>query len=382
MRYRTFGRTGELISALGFGCMRLPVLGERQDRIDEPLATAMLRHAIDHGVNYVDTAYPYHSVTMGSPGESEPFVGRALSDGYRERVLLATKLPVWSVQSAGDMDRILDHQLERLATDRIDCYLLHGLNAGSWDKVAKLGALEFLDRARADGRIRHAGFSFHDDGAVFAPIVDSHDWDFCQIQYNYMDLDYQAGQAGLDYAVERGLAVVVMEPLKGGRLANRIPSGVREIWERAEPPRDPIASALRFVWSQPGVSLLLSGMSNMEQVVENLEAADRFGLAAGLSDEEAALFGKARSVYRARTKADCTACRYCLPCSAGVDIPGIMAALNDVSQYEDPAASRWLYNTVAGKASLCEQCADCEEACPQDLPIRQLLEEARQLFED
>jgi len=382
MRYRTFGRTGEKVSALGFGCMRLPVLDDRQDRIDEPLATAMLRHAINQGVNYVDTAYPYHSATMGSPGESEPFVGRALSDGYRERVLLATKLPVWSVQSADDMDRILDHQLERLATDHIDCYLLHGLNAGSWDKVAKLGALDFLDRARTDGRIRYAGFSFHDEGSVFAPIVDSYGWDFCQIQYNYMDLDYQAGQAGLEYAAERGLAVVVMEPLKGGRLANRIPSAVRDIWEQAEPPRDPIASALRFVWSRPGVSLLLSGMSTMEQVEENLKAADEFGAAGELGAEEADLFTRARSVYRARTRADCTACRYCLPCSAGVDIPGIMAALNDVSQYEDPASSRWLYNTVAGKASLCEQCAECEEVCPQDLPIRQLLEEARQLFGD
>lgn len=213
MLYRPLGRTGEEVSILGFGCMRLPVINGRHDRIDVPLATKMLHYAFERGVNYVDTAFPYHGASFDdTPGSSEGFLGEAL-DGYRDKILVATKLPGWLVESRADMDRLLAGQLERLRTDHIDCYLLHSLGAAMWEKLAGLGVRDFLDRDKADGRIRYAGFSYHDDPPAFAPIVDAYDWDLCQIQYNFLDVDYQAGAAGLAYAADRGLGVVVMEPL-------------------------------------------------------------------------------------------------------------------------------------------------------------------------
>jgi predicted aldo/keto reductase-like oxidoreductase len=376
MLYRALGRTGKNISILGFGCMRLPVIDGRRDRIDGPLATDMLHYAIDHGVNYVDTAYPYHGVTHGAPGMSEPFVGEALRGGYREQVLLATKSPSWLVESRAHMDSLLNGQLERLQTDHIDCYLVHGLTAGSWNRLLPLGVLDFLDSALADGRIRYAGFSFHDDAPAFAPIVDAYDWAFCQIQYNYMDVAYQAGQAGLRYAAERGLGVVVMEPLRGGRLADRIPPAVQAVWETAPIPRTPVEWALRYVWDDPGVSLLLSGMSAMDHVITNVALAEE-GLACSLSANERELIERAARVYRSMTKADCTGCRYCMPCPSGVDIPDVLAHLNDAGLYGDVQGEREVYLLRGvGKASNCTRCGQCEEVCPQHIEIMDMLEEA------
>ncbi|MGA2122276.1 MAG: aldo/keto reductase, partial [Methanoregula sp.] len=239
MLYRKMNKAAPELSILGFGCMRLPQTENGQ--IDEDHATRMLRYAIDHGVNYVDTAYPYHN------GESEPFVGRALAGGYREKVHLATKLPSWLVTSRGDMDKYLDEQLVRLKTDHIDFYLVHGLNTMFWENLSQLGITDFLDDAIADGRIRYAGFSFHDNVPVFKKIVDAYDWTFSQIQYNYMDEHYQAGTKGLEYAAKKGLGVVVMEPIRGGLLGRDL-AGVREIWQRAKTRRSPAGWALRWVW--------------------------------------------------------------------------------------------------------------------------------------
>ena len=233
MLYRPFGRTGEKVSILGFGAMRLPVVDHRHDEIDVPLATEMVHYAIDSGVNYFDTAYPYHGKSIDQKGTSEAFIGGALSGGYRDKVLVATKLHPLAVRSRDDMDRILAGQLADLRTDHIDCYLLHGIGEATWKKFRDLGALEFLDSALADGRIRYAGFSFHDHLEAFKEIVDAYDWSFCQIQYNYMDLEYQAGLAGLRYAAERGLGVIVMEPLKGGRLAMEGPPEAQALWAAA-----------------------------------------------------------------------------------------------------------------------------------------------------
>ena len=245
MIYRTLGRTGEKVSVLGFGCMRLPVIERQRDRIDLPLATAMVRYAIDHGVNYFDTAFGYHGSAFDKPGESEVFLGQALQGGLREKVLIATKLPHWLVKTREDMDVILAGQLERLQTDCIDCYLVHGVGGEAWAKVADLGVCEFLDAAKADGRIRYAGFSYHDVPAAFTPIVDAYDWDFCQIQYNYMDVGYQAGASGLAYAAGKGLGVVVMEPLRGGMLALTPPAAVQQVWAKAE-----ISSTRPSVWAE------------------------------------------------------------------------------------------------------------------------------------
>ena len=250
MLYRRMNQTDAKLSILGFGCMRLPQT--TNCNIDEPRATKMVRYAIDHGINYFDTAYVYHN------GESEPFLGRALSDGYREKVHLATKLPVWDVQSQNDMDRILNEQLLRLNTDHIDFYLLHGLGKTSWINMVNLNVGEFLDQAIADGRIRRAGFSFHDEVKVFKEIVDDYDWTFAQIQYNYMDEEYQAGSEGLNYAAAKGLGIVIMEPLRGGVLA-RETEGTKKIFATRGHARSAAEWGLRWLWNHPEITVVSLG---------------------------------------------------------------------------------------------------------------------------
>ncbi len=384
MLYRPFGNTGEKVSTLGFGAMRLPIIERRHDHVDIPLATEMIHYALDQGVNYIDTAYSYHGTSVLSPGTSETVVGEIL-EGRRDQVLLATKLVGWSVKSRADMDRVLAEQLANLRTDRVDCYMLHGIGAKGWERFRELGALDFLDASKADGRIRYAGFSFHDSFEAFTPIVDAYDWDFCQIQYNYMDVDYQAGRAGLHYAAERGLAVIVMEPVKGGRLAGRVPAEVQALWDCAPVQRTPAEWALRFVWDEPCVSLLLSGMSTMEQVVENVRAAGE-ALPNSLTDQELAVIEQVRRVYEERTSVPCTGCRYCMPCPAGIDIPGALSSLNDASLYGDVAGEARTYtiNIEMGgtaKASECTECGQCVDACPQGIDVPAAMAECVRLFE-
>lgn len=356
--------------------MRLPVLDDDSSKINESEAISMIRHAIDNGVNYVDTAYPYHQ------GQSELLVGKALQNGYREKVKLATKLPVFQCQSYEDFDRFLNEQLEKLATDHIDFYLLHGLNKSTWENARKLGFEHFLEKALADGRIRYAGFSFHDEFPVFKEIVDAYPWTFCQIQYNYMDTEFQAGTQGLNYAAEKGLAVIVMEPIKGGKLAQKPPQSILDLWDQAKVKRTPAEWALRWVWNHPEVSLLLSGMGTREQVEENLRLAD-LAEPNTLSREELLLIGKIKKQYRSLTKVDCTACGYCQPCPSGVNIPRNFALYNDAHIYDDFAFSRFAYNTFftpETRASACIECGACEEACPQQISIREHLKEIQRSF--
>ncbi|RPJ52433.1 MAG: aldo/keto reductase, partial [Methanobacteriota archaeon] len=366
------------LSILGFGCMRLPMAADR--RIDEAAASSMLRYAIDHGVNYVDTAYPYHD------GESEPFVGRALMNGYRERVHLATKLPCWQVSAREDMDRYLDEQLSRLRTDRIDFYLAHGLTAGTWERLQPLGLADFFDDAIADGRIRYAGFSFHDGIDAFRAIVDGYDWTVCQIQYNFMDEEYQAGTEGLRYAAERDLGVIVMEPIRGGMLATDIPS-IRAIWNRDPVRRSLAERALRWVWNHPDVTVVLSGMSTMEQVTENVSSAYA-GAPASIGAEELGLYDDVKAEYRRRIRIPCTGCGYCQPCPSGVNIPECFEAYNMGCIYDAPEASKVSYTWTTGGlldgipscASLCQACGACEEKCPQRIAIRDRLKEVTEYF--
>ena len=379
MLYRKIGQTGVDASILGFGCMRLPVIGGKAQDIDRAAATEMIHRAIDGGVNYVDTAWFYHAEQFGQPGQSEPFVGEALSGGWRERVNLATKLPQQLLKTRDEMDHFLELQLERLQTNHIDFYLVHGLTGETFDRVRDLGVLDFLDSARADGRIRFPAFSFHGQAADFPRIIDSYDWAFGQIQYNYMDVDYQAGTAGLRYAADKGVGIVVMEPLKGGKLAAKLPDEVTRIFDAAPEKRTAAEWALRFVWNEPGVSLALSGMNTMEQVVENLAIAGR-GAAGSLTADELSLFDAARTAMRARIKADCSACRYCQPCPSGVDIPAVLASLNSAAVWDDPNQWATGYTQIKGGASLCTECGQCEEICPQGLPIRDLMKEAAALF--
>ena len=274
MLYRKFGKTNEMVSALGFGCMRLPILpGGDQSKIDYDKATKLVRFAIDEGVNYIDTAYPYHGTGMGGGGASELFVAKALKDGYREKVKLATKLPSWLIKTREDMDKYLNEQLQRLETDSIDFYLIHALNADTWAVLKNLGISEFLDSAIKDGRIKYAGFSFHDKLPLFKEIVDYYDWSFCQIQYNYLDENFQAGTEGLKYASKKGLGVTIMEPLRGGKLAANLPKEALDVFDKAEIKRTPVDWALSWVWNHPEVSVVLSGMNEMNQIVENIKTA-------------------------------------------------------------------------------------------------------------
>jgi uncharacterized protein len=382
MLYRQAGKTGEQVSILGFGCMRLPVLERKAHLIDEAKAQAMVDYAIAHGVNYFDTAYVYHAAVPFQAGMSEIFLGRALQR-QRDKVFLATKLPGWYVQKRDDMDRYLDEQLTRLQTDHIDFYLIHSLTGELSQKLLPLGLADFLDRAKADGRIRHAGFSFHDKLPAFMKIVDAYDWSFCQIQYNFMDEDFQAGRAGLEYAAGKGLGVVIMEPLRGGALTSRIPEDVQAVWRKGPVPRQPVEWALRFVWNRPEVSVVLSGMSDQAQLEENIRLADA-GMANSLSAKELALIHEAKAIYRAGTRVPCTSCGYCMPCPSGVNIPANFLQLNNVSMYRNREAAQFFYYHILKaeqRASHCEQCGQCEDLCPQHIPIREMLKAAVTEFE-
>jgi hypothetical protein len=368
MQYRNFGKLDWKASALGFGCMRLPSADGQHGspNVDEAEATRMLRYAIDHGVNYVDTAYPYHD------GNSELIVGRALKDGYREKVRLATKLPTWMVQGPEDFDRFLNEQLGKLQTDHIDFYLIHSLNKAWWPNIVlKHDLLGEAERALADGRIRHLGFSFHDDFACFEEIVNGSDlWSFCQIQYNYMDTENQAGTRGLKLAADKGLAVVVMEPLMGGRLADP-PPAIRAMIAADPARRSPAQLALDRVWDQPEVSVVLSGMSTMKQVVDNLRIVDSARVGK-ITEADLALIARIRENYRSRITIPCTQCGYCMPCPNDVNIPVNFELFNYAHTYDDVGAARFRYKFVlkeGQRAGACIDCDTCEGLCPQHIPI-------------
>ncbi|MGA3345705.1 MAG: aldo/keto reductase [Terracidiphilus sp.] len=368
MQVRNFGRLDWKVSALGFGCMRFPTVdGERlSPNIVEAEAVKMLHHAIDNGVNYLDTAYPYHG------GQSEIVVGRALKDGYREKVKLATKLPVWMVESPADFDRLLNEQLAKLQTDHIDCYLLHALSGERWKNVVlKHHLLDRAEAALADGRIRHLGFSFHDEYESFPEIVNGTDlWSFCQIQFNYMDTENQAGTRGLKLAAEKGLAVVVMEPLMGGRLADP-PKDIAEAMAKYPVRRSPVDWALQWLWDQPEVSVVLSGMSTMEQLDENLSLADRSRMGA-FNEADQALIADCKEKYSARIAIPCSKCSYCMPCPNGVQIPANFDFYNYAHLFDDVSGARFKYQVFlkeAQRSGNCIACGVCEQLCPQKIAI-------------
>lgn len=378
MQYRNFGKSDWKPSALGFGCMRLPTTDSVPSgpNINEPEAIRMIRHAIDNGVNYADTAYYYHQ------GNSELVLGKALKDGYREKVKVATKLPVWLVNEPADFDRLLSEQLEKLSTDHIDYYLFHALGRNRWRNIVlKYDLLSRAEAALSDGRIRHLGFSFHDSFESFEEIVNAYDWNFCQIQYNYMDIEKQAGTKGLKLAASKGLGVIVMEPLMGGVLVNP-PEVVRSVVDKLPVPYSFTELALKWVWDQPEVSMVLSGMSNMEQVRENLEIAGRSEINS-LVKAEQEVISELREKYRTRIAVPCTNCKYCMPCPNGVDIPVNFELFNHVHLYDDPGAARFrytIYLTESQRADKCIACGVCEEKCPQNIPISEWMPKIDELL--
>jgi len=380
VQYRHFGQLDWQPSALGFGAMRLPTIGDDSSNIDEDKAVDMIRHAIDNGVNYVDTACMYHD------GASEPVVGKALDDGYREKVKLATKLSMGFFDKSHEgMEEFLEGQLEKLRTDHVDFYLLHGLNKERWEEFKELQVFDWLEDKVEEGKVRHLGFSFHGDYETFKEIIDGYDdWTMCQIQYNYMDKYHQATQKGLRYAAANDLAVVIMEPIRGGQLASSPPPAIREseAWQEISQKMGPVEMALNWLWDQPEVSVALSGMSAPEHVEQNLRLADRSSVGR-LSVEETRLIEEVGEQYN-QVPVGCTACNYCMPCPNDVDIPGNFELYNDSELYERFEENREKYYSMdpGARASACVECGQCEEVCPQNLDVIDLLAETAEYFGD
>lgn len=387
MESRVLGKTGEKATILGFGCMRLPTTDPNDpSSIDMPAATAMLRAAVDRGVNYVDTAYAYHRSASGDAtthGMSENFLARALKDGYREKVNVATKLPTWFMDDTAQMHRVLDEQLKALDVTCIDFYLAHNLNGQVWPKMRDIGMLGFLDEIQKDGRVRHVGFSFHDNYRLFEDALDAYDWSFTQLQYNYLDVDHQAGRRGVELAAARGLGVIVMEPLRGGYLVSHMPEEMRAYLESLRPGRSLADWALRWTWSQPGVGMSLSGMSTMDQTLENCDIADAF---APLDEDEENALARVRDFFHERTKVNCTGCGYCLPCPSGVNIPNVFSMYNDYYLVEDESnrqRAKMIYSLMVRseqEARHCVACGVCEDKCPQQIRISEEMPKAAALF--
>lgn len=371
MQYRDFTGDNLKTSLLGFGTMRFPILNNDLSQIDEEKASEMLQYALDNGVNYFDTAYPYHQ------GKSEVIVGNFFKNRSRESIYLATKNPVWLVEKYEDFEKYLDEQLGKLQTDYIDFYLLHSLHEKSWNKIKNLNVFHFIEEMKKKGKIKYIGFSFHDELPLFKEIVDSYPWDFCQIQLNYLDRKYQAGLEGLTYAKEKGIDVVIMEPIKGGKLAN--PSDeINDIWNESEWKRTPSEWAFKWLFDKEEVSVVLSGMSTLEHVKENVEVAST-GAPNSLSEKELALIERVTNIYEEKIKVGCTACEYCLPCPYNVSIPNIFEMYNNIFVFGTEEASKASYKKLIDNskdASLCAECGACESICPQHLEIIKLLKDA------
>lgn len=368
MEMRKMEKLGVETSLLGFGCMRFPQTPE--GKIDEVLTEKMLDRAIAQGVNYIDTAYPYHD------GQSEVVAGKILKKYDRNSYYLATKLPVWLVNTVEDVDKYLEEQLAKLQTDHIDFYLMHAMGKERWNKMLEIGCVKRLEELKEQGKIKYLGFSFHDKYEVFEEILNYRDWDFCQIQLNYMDAKEQAGLKGYQLAADKGIPVIIMEPVKGGSLAvfaEDITAKLKEL----NPEATPASFALRWVGSLPGVKVILSGMSSMEQVEDNLGTFADFK---PLSEQEQSTIRQVTEILRSRVQNGCTGCRYCMPCPAGVDIPGCFAAWNTYHMYQNYHSVSWNWEMVLGDAHQpknCVQCGKCEAQCPQKIAIREDLKKVQ-----
>ncbi|MCL1916787.1 MAG: aldo/keto reductase [Peptococcaceae bacterium] len=370
MLYRKNTKNGDPLSSLGFGCMRFPKkFSETQDQVI---------YAIEHGVNYFDTAYIY----IGS----EETLGRILAQGYRDRVNIATKMPHIFVRKPEDFDRIFSAQLKRLQTDRIDYYYIHMLTEGStWERLVGLGLPEWIEKQKSLGKIRQIGFSYHGGREEFLKLVDAYDWEICLLQYNFLDEHNQAGKSGLHYAAAKGLPVVVMEPLRGGKLVTHLPKKVYDIWEKASVQRSPAEWALRWVWNHPEVTTVLSGMNSLAMIEENIRVASQ-AEADTFSDEDLALFDEVRAILNETILVPCTGCGYCLPCPAGVDIPTCFSCYNSIRiESKFSGLKGYLMQTsfkeIPMNASRCTQCGRCERHCPQNIAVRHELKQVTRALE-
>ena len=368
MEYRNWNKNAARTSLLGYGCMRLPTNADGS--IDETRAAALLNTARAAGVNYFDTAYPYHG------GQSEPFVGRVIAQWPRESFYLATKLPLWQCKSLDAAKRIFAEQLERLGVDYIDFYLMHSLHKALYDQAKALGIVDWLWELKAAGTIRNLGFSCHDNFAGFEHILRDQPWDFCQLQYNYLDTDDRAeeisGDRGYQLTEELGIPLIIMEPIKGGTLAT-LPPDAEAPLKALRPDTSDASWALRWVGSHKNVHIILSGMSTEEQLADNLNTFAQFE---PLNTAEEQAVAQTAAILHSRIKIGCTGCRYCMPCPMEVDIPDNFSIWNKLGMFGQPDAvkKQWTARFPdAEKASHCVRCGKCEAVCPQKLPIRESL---------
>jgi len=358
MNYRINKKNNDKLSALGFGCMRFPK--------DEKETEKQIIYAIENGVNYFDTAYIYPN--------SEMVLGKILSKGYRDRVKIATKMPPYLIKKHTDFDRIFNAQLERLQTDHIDYYLMHMLaDVQTWNRLLSLGFLDWVEEKKKNKQILNLGFSYHGGKEIFIELVDIFDWDFCMLQYNYLDENKQAGKTGLEYAYGKGLPIIVMEPLRGGKLVANLPSEVYSLFDSARIKRSPAEWALRWVWNHPEVMVVLSGMNSMEMINENIRIASD-AESGDLSQTDLEIFDKVQRILEEKTKVPCTGCNYCMPCPSGVDIPTCFACYNDIEiEGKISALKKYIMltslKTQKMNASLCTKCKKCENHCPQKIMI-------------
>jgi predicted aldo/keto reductase-like oxidoreductase len=369
MIYRTNPKNNDQLSQLGFGCMRFPR--------DDADVEKQIVYAIENGMNYFDTAYAY----VGN----EERLGRVLAKGYRERVFIATKMPSYLITKADGFDRMFDTQLKRLQTDYIDYYLFHMLSGvNEWNRACGIGMLDFVNERKESGQIRNIGFSYHGGLQEFKSLVDTYGWDFCMLQFNYLDENSQAGISGIEYAASKGLPVMIMEPLRGGSLVAKLPQEALRLWENAQPKRSPAEWGLRWVWNHPEVFTVLSGMSTLEMVKENIRIASD-ARANELSEAELALYGEVRRVILGKDTVPCTGCNYCMPCPAGVDIPMCFSSYNDKKTglgNRFTTGFRYVQRTYNHQASLCVECGKCEKHCPQNIGIREELKKVTKEMEN
>lgn len=375
MQYRTMPNSDIKLSALGFGCMRLPTKGgiPTSAFIDKEKAAQLIRSAIDQGVNYLDTAYPYHL------GASESFLGEhILKDGYREKVYIATKLPCMTIRKKESIREIFQKQLKKLHVDYIDYYLLHSLDGNTWDLMKSLGIIEFMNEVKASGQVKSMGFSFHGKKEDFIRICDEYDFDFTQVQYNILDEHFQAGIEGIEYAHKKGMGVIVMEPLRGGSLVGKMPKDIQDIYDQAEVKRSAAEWAFRWIYNNPAVTLVLSGMNIQEHLDENVRIAIDSPPNC-MTESEKAIVDEVREKYNELLQVGCTGCAYCMPCPAGIDIPAAFKNLNNYHMFSKMEgriyhAAYLGIQTEDGRATFTDKCIDCgvcEQKCPQNLPIRE-----------
>lgn len=370
MQYRVNNKNGEKLSVLGFGCMRF---SKSESDVEKQII-----HAIENGVNYFDTAYIYPN--------SEVILGRVLSKGYRKQVNIATKLPPYLVKKYDDFDKLFYKELERLQTDYIDYYLMHMLtDINTWNRLKDLGVEKWIEEKKTSGQIRNIGFSYHGGKSEFIKLVDAYDWEFCMIQYNYLDEHNQAGKSGLKYASSKGLPVMIMEPLRGGKLVSNLPKEVYKQFDLATTKRSPAEWALKWIWDQAEVTLVLSGMNSMEMLDENMRVASESKINT-LTDEERVMFDKVKTSLQEKIKVPCTGCNYCMPCPVGVDIPTCLSCYNDIEiEGRIGAFSKYIMQTSLKSqphnASLCVMCGQCEKHCPQDIKIMKELKNVTKKLE-